>query len=70
MTFLLPVADQVYGDQEMHSVVRNQCMDYMVMLSGLGLFVQLSVHYTYMYACFHKSSVHCVKCAISAPTTW
>ncbi len=23
-------ADQVYGDQEMHSVVRNHCMDYMV----------------------------------------
>ncbi|XP_022252713.1 OTU domain-containing protein 5-A-like isoform X2 [Limulus polyphemus] len=23
------VADQVYGDQEMHSVVRKQCMDYM-----------------------------------------
>ncbi|XP_070559838.1 OTU domain-containing protein 5-like [Ptychodera flava] len=24
------VADQVYGDQEMHSIVRNHCMDYMV----------------------------------------
>lgn len=24
------VADQVYGDQEMHSVVRQHCMDYMV----------------------------------------
>ena len=25
-----PKADQVYGDQEMHSVVRNHTMDYMV----------------------------------------
>ena len=25
-----PAADQVYGDQEMHSVARNLCMDYMV----------------------------------------
>ena len=25
-----PTADQVYGDQEMHSVARNLCMDYMV----------------------------------------
>ncbi|CAB4041338.1 OTU domain-containing 5-A-like [Paramuricea clavata] len=24
------VADQVYGDQEMHSIVRKHCMDYMV----------------------------------------
>ena len=23
-------ADQVYGDQEMHSIVRKHCMDYMV----------------------------------------
>jgi OTU domain-containing protein 5 len=24
------VADQVYGDQEMHAVVRSHCMDYIV----------------------------------------
>lgn len=24
------VADQVYGDQEMHDIVRKQCMDYLV----------------------------------------
>lgn len=24
------VADQVYGDQEMHSLVRQNCIDYMV----------------------------------------
>lgn len=24
------VADQVYGDQEMHGVVRKHCMDYIV----------------------------------------
>lgn len=23
-------ADQVYGDQDMHDVVRKQCMDYLV----------------------------------------
>ena len=28
--FTIHTADQVYGDQEMHSVVRNHCMDYMV----------------------------------------
>ena len=27
---LVSAADQVYGDQEMHSVVRNHCLDYMV----------------------------------------
>lgn len=27
------VADQVYGDQEMHAVVRKHCMDYIVSLS-------------------------------------
>lgn len=30
-------ADQVYGDQEMHSTVRNLCMDYMV--SGMCVWV-------------------------------
>ena len=29
MVFVL-LADQVYGDQEMHSIVRKHCMDYMV----------------------------------------
>jgi hypothetical protein len=24
------VADHIYGDEEMHSVVRNHCMDYIV----------------------------------------
>lgn len=24
------IADQVYGDQDMHDVVRKQCMDYLV----------------------------------------
>lgn len=24
------VADQVYGDQELHSIVREDCMDYVV----------------------------------------
>ena len=28
--FYLSTAEHVYGDQEMHSVVRRHCMDYMV----------------------------------------
>ena len=28
--YLFLVADQVYGDQEMHTEVRRHCMDYMV----------------------------------------
>ena len=37
----IPSADQVYGDQEMHSAARNLCMDYMVRgrsgsMSGVG----------------------------------
>ncbi len=27
---LILIADQVYGDQDMHDVVRKQCMDYLV----------------------------------------
>lgn len=27
---LFPIADQVYGDQDMHEVVRKHCMDYLV----------------------------------------
>lgn len=34
-------ADQVYGDQEMHSEVRRHCMDYMVCAGRL-----LQVHQT------------------------
>ena len=29
------VADQIYGDEEMHSCVRGHCMDYIVSLSVL-----------------------------------
>lgn len=31
------IADQVYGDQEMHSVVRTHCMDYIVGLIQVHL---------------------------------
>lgn len=31
------VADQVYGDQEMHGVVRQNCIDYMVSSHGVGV---------------------------------
>ena len=34
--YMLYAADQVYGDQEMHSTVRNLCMDYMVSWVGKG----------------------------------
>lgn len=30
------VADQVYGDQEMHDLVRQNCIDYMVRYSFLS----------------------------------
>ena len=30
--FYLVSADQIFGDQEMHSVVRRDCVDYMVMV--------------------------------------
>ncbi len=30
-------ADQVYGDQDMHEVVRKHCMDYLVSHSDLAL---------------------------------
>ena len=30
MLLCILLADQVYGDQEMHAVVRKHCMDYMV----------------------------------------
>ena len=29
------VADQVYGDQDMHMIVRKHCMDYIVSLSEI-----------------------------------
>ena len=32
--FTLVTADQVYGDQEMHSVVRKNCIDYMVSMNN------------------------------------
>src|SRR6218665_151514 len=38
--FFRAVADQVYGDQEMHSIVRKLCLDYMV--STLILFLALN----------------------------
>ena len=31
------VADQVYGDQDMHMIVRKHCMDYIVSLFGIHL---------------------------------
>lgn len=37
------VADQIYGDEEMHSQVRNSCMDYIV-----SYFVVCSSYYFYL----------------------
>ena len=34
-------ADHVYGDQEMHSVVRRHCMDYMVLCTSYFVFTEL-----------------------------
>lgn len=33
------IADQVYGDQELHFTVRSQCMDYIVRMDTLLLWV-------------------------------
>lgn len=40
------VADQVYGDQEMHGVVRKHCMDYIVIILTfyLRFFGQVLLH--------------------------
>lgn len=39
------VADQVYGDQDMHGNVRQQCMDYIVsMQENLFKFLSLTVY--------------------------
>lgn len=36
------VSDQVFGDQEMHDIVRKQCMDYIVSIEERGLALYLS----------------------------
>jgi len=35
------VSDQLYGDQDMHDIVRKQCMDYVVsnFYSGTNIFI-------------------------------
>lgn len=33
------ISDQLYGDQEMHDIVRKQCMDYVV--SYIELFIEI-----------------------------
>ena len=38
----LSTADQVFGDQEMHMVVRQNCLDYMVNDLQCHLFFKLS----------------------------
>ncbi|KAI8511446.1 OTU domain-containing protein 5 [Branchiostoma belcheri] len=50
------VADQVYGDQEMHSIVRNHCMDYM--LKNYDYFSQY-VTEDFMTYINRKRSDHC-----------
>ena len=36
-------ADQVYGDQEMHSLVRKLCVDYMVILLFCSITVSILI---------------------------
>jgi hypothetical protein len=42
------VADQVYGDHEMHAIVRSHCMDYIVSIHRMKVIllsdVRLTVH--------------------------
>ena len=61
---VLCLADQVYGDQDWHSVVRNQCLDYMVS--------QLCPHvlHTTLFTCFVPGLMYrvcarvCVGCNV------
>lgn len=39
--FMIPIADQIYGDQEMHGSIRKLCMDYMVRMIS-NKYAQLS----------------------------
>jgi len=46
------VADQVYGDEDMHSVVRQLCVDYMVFMTSCDLSILLD--YSFL-ECFCRS---------------
>jgi hypothetical protein len=40
------VADQVYGDQEMHAIVRSHCMDYIVSIRRMKVIMLYTVDST------------------------
>lgn len=55
------IADQVYGDQEMHAVVRNHCMDYIVSIIFFFLwtifFLFTLIHVpTYIFILFQSAN--------------
>ena len=49
-------ADQIYGDQEMNSVVRNMCIDYMV---------RLYIVYIVSVSCLHGNASKFAPCPVS-----
>jgi len=48
------VADQVYGDQEMHAIVRSHCMDYIVSIHRMKVIL--------LYTVDSILSVTCIVC--------
>jgi len=48
------VADQVYGDQEMHAIVRSHCMDYIVSIYRMKV--------NLLYTLDSTLSVTCIVC--------
>lgn len=56
------VADQVYGDQEMHAIVRSHCMDYIVSIHRMKVILLYTVGSTFSWTCivccwWHYSSL-------------
>lgn len=45
------VADQVYGDQEMHAIVRSHCMDYIVSIHRIKVILLYTVGSTLSLIC-------------------
>jgi hypothetical protein len=54
------VADQVYGDQEMHAIVRSHCMDYIVSVIYSTKVISLyRVGNTHSLTCIGCFQCHC-----------
>jgi hypothetical protein len=53
------VADQVYGDQEMHAIVRSHCMDYIVSIHRMKVILLYAVGSTHSVTCIVCFLCHC-----------